>query len=145
MPVPLKLTHHAFLDTVAGKSTISGKSSGECCWHNEDHNQEKIGKMHLPLNREQLSQDLLHCTTLETGLTMCVRGVLGRMVWVAGRTLTAQLLWQRSNPTNPLAPSTRAPSKLLPVPATLLLALMGHYTVPCWKDLGQTSSEVIHH
>ena len=67
MPVPLKLTHHAFLDTVAGKSTISGKSSGKCCWHNEDHNQEKIGKMHLPLNREQLSQleDLLHCTTLD--------------------------------------------------------------------------------
>ena len=55
------------------------------------------------------------------------------MVRVAGATLTAQLLWQRSNPTNPLARSTRAPSKLLPCPTTLLLPLMGHYTVPRWR------------
>ena len=55
------------------------------------------------------------------------------MVRVAGGTLTAQLLWQRSNPTNPLARSTRAPSKLRPCPTTLLLPLMGHYTVPRWR------------
>ena len=45
--VLLKSTHHAFLHTVAGKSTISG-SSGKGCWHNENHNQEKIWKLHRP-------------------------------------------------------------------------------------------------
>ena len=66
------------------------------------------------------------------------------MVRVAGATLTAQLLWQRSNPTNPLARSTRAPSKLLPVPHHSFTPTNGALHCSTLKDLGQTTSEHIH-